>query len=390
MPDTNLQEDWRKLDERVESAQLAVSAQNAFGLNLLRAVVDKKPRGNVFLSPVSAFVALAMAEAGAAGSTRSAIRKTLALPVGIDEQQLHASLDALQCVLKMPGGAQLTLANALWTDQKAPVSPAFVELSQNVFRALAASLDFQDPAAARHINNWVSTNTKGKIPEIVTPDVVRAAVVILTNAVYFAAKWNSPFAKSDTVDAPFGHSDGSTRAVPMMHHADLKLAYREGPGFTGAALRYQASSVLFYALLPAAGTKPADVLAHLDLAALLKSDSEFDLDLKLPRFSLDFGESLSGYLKALGMDVAFHYPQANFRPMGSELFFISDVIQKTRLEVDEEGTVAAAATAVLMGAGAGRPKPQETKVLVFDRPFVALIADERTGALLFAGTIERP
>ena len=396
MPNQVTQEDWQKLDERVHNSQLAVAALNYFGMNLLRAVAHDKQGQNVFLSPLSVFLALAMTEGGSAGSTRAAMRKTLGLPER-EAAVLNESMDALQRVLSMPGGAQLLSANALWTAAKAPVSPEFVIIAEAVFRAHAASLAFTNPNAAKQINAWVSEQTNGKIPEIVTPDMVRSAVVILTNAVYFAGKWHSPFAKTDTHDEPFHHADGTTktvskmvpRMVPMMRHPDLKLAYRAGEYFEGAALRYQASSMYFYALLPDKGKSPGDVLARLD-PAKLNASGEYDVDLKLPRFSLDFGSSLASYLKTLGMDVAFHHPEADFRPMGSELLFISDVIHKTRLEVDEEGTVAAAATAVLMGAGAGMPKPREKKILVFDRPFVVVISDARTGALLFAGSIEQP
>jgi len=182
----------------------------------------------------------------------------------------------------------------------------------------------------------------------------------------------------------------TVKQVPMMHNADLKLAYRAGTGYEGAALRYQGSSILFYALLPEKGKTPADVLAQLDPAKLNAPGDEYDVDLKLPRFTFDFGASLTPFLKKLGMDVAFRYPEADFKAMGSPLFYISDVVHKTRIEVDEEGTVAAAATAVLMAAGAGMPKPKEKKVLVFNRPFVALIADARTGAVLFGGAVEQP
>ena len=157
-------------------------------------------------------------------------------------------------------------------------------------------------------------------------------------------------------------------------------------------LSYLRSSVFFYALLPEPGKTPKDVLESFnmdDLGRLSSEPPDFDLDLKLPRFSLDFSAGLGDDLKKMGMEIAFRYPEADFGPMGSREFFISDVIHKTRLEVDEKGTVAAAATAVLMAAGAAMI-PRQVKTLIFDRPFVALIGDSQTGALLFAGAIEAP
>ena len=155
-------------------------------------------------------------------------------------------------------------------------------------------------------------------------------------------------------------------------------------------LFYKESSVFFYALLPQPGQTPKDVLASLDVEHLTGGPAEFDLDLKLPRFSLDFSASLVEPLKKMGMDVAFHYPGADFAPMGSREFFISDVIHKTRLEVDEKGTVAAAATAVIMRAGSAMPQARPKKTLVFDRPFVVVIGESQTGAVLFSGVIEDP
>src|SRR3984957_2046376 len=367
--------------------KIAVAAQRTSGLHLLRDIVDRKPGENVFISPLSVFLALQMTEHGAAGATRTAMRKGLTLP-DLDAVKLNASSAALQSMLKAK--ASLTIANALWADQHFTLAPDFVKLCESSFGARAASLNFADPKAADQINDWVKTNTNGKIGSIVTPDIVKKAAVILTNAVYFAAQWRSEFAVSATADEPFHKTGGAAKTVKMMHQSRLTGAYRSSANFEGAMLYYKESSAFFYALLPQSGHTPTDVLASLDLARLATAPTDFDLDLKLPRFTLDFSASLVEYLKKMGMDVAFHYPGADFSPMGSRDFFISDVLHKTRLEIDENGTVAAAATAVIMRAGAAMRQQRPTKTLVFDRPFVALIADSQTGALLFAGVIEDP
>ncbi len=365
--------------------KIAVAAQRTFGLNLLRGLVARKAGENVFISPISVFLALQMTADGAAGSTLTAMRKALALP-NLPATEIDASSAALQNALK----ARVTIASALWADRHFPLAPAFVKLCGSVFNARAASLNFADPKAAAEINDWVKTNTNGKIDQIVTPDVVRGAAVILTNAVYFAAQWSSEFPASNTTDAPFHKTSGAIKTVSMMHQPRLTGAYRSGSNFDGALLDYKASTVFFYALLPHAGTTPKDALAALDLEHLTGAPADFDLDLKLPRITLDFSASLAEDLKKMGMDVAFHYPQADFLPMGSKKFYISDVLHKTRLEVDEKGTVAAAATAVIMMAGAMMMHPRPVKTLVFDRPFAVVIGDSRTGAVLFAGVIEDP
>jgi serine protease inhibitor len=376
-------------EKLIETAKTAVSAERTFGFHLLREIVDRKPGQNVFISPLSVFLVLQMTENGAAGSTRAAMRKVLALP-GVDAGASNASTAALESFLKERDSTKLTIANALWADRKFTLAPDFVKLCESVFSARAASLPFADPKAAAEINDWVKTNTNGKIASIVTPDAVAKAAVILTNAVYFAGKWRSEFSISETHDGVFHKTGGGTKTVPMMSQSDLKGAYQSGSNFEGATLYYKESSMFFYALLPKPGSTPKDVLASLEPEHLSGGPAEFDLDLKLPRFSLDFSASLVEYLEKMGMDIAFHYPQADFGPMGSKELFISDVIHKTRLEVDEKGTVAAAAAAVMMTAGAGMPQPRPRKTLVFDRPFVAVIGDSQSGAVLFAGAIEDP
>jgi serpin B len=375
-------------EQSVETAKIAVAAQRSFGLQLLRDMVGRNPRHNVFISPLSVFLALHMTENGAAGTTRTAMRKALALP-DLDAAALNASTAALLATLKSGDPAALAIANALWADRHFTLSPDFVKLCATQFGARATPLDFADARAAAEINDWVKTATNGKIANIVTADAVARAAVILTNAVYFAAAWRNEFPVSQTQTEPFHLTAGGSKSLPMMHQARLTGAYRAGGNFEGAMLYYKQSSMFLYALLPQPGSTPKDVLAALRVEDLAAGPSEFNLDLKLPRFNLDFSASLADYLKEMGMEVAFHYPDADFSPMGSRRFFISDVIHKTRLEVDEKGTVAAAATAVTVTAAA-MMRPRPTKTLVFDRPFVVLIGDSQTGALVFAGAIEEP
>jgi serpin B len=374
-------------DQSVETAKIAVTAGRSFGLRLLRDMVDRAPRQNVFISPLSVFLALQMAENGAAGATRTAMRKTLALP-DLDAAALNASTAGLEAALKARNPDALNIANALWADRRFTLAPDYVKLCSTLFGARAASLDFRDVSAAAEINDWVKAETKGKIGNIVSADTVAHAAVILTNAVYFAAGWRTQFPPAQTQTAAFHLTGGGSKNVPMMHQARVKAAYRAGSNFEGAMLYYQQSSIFMYALLPKEGTTPREVLGSLDAGQLTAGVSDSELDLKLPRFTLDFSSSLAGYLANMGMAAAFRYPGADFSAMGSGEFFISDVIHKTRLEVDEKGTVAAAATAVTVMATA--MVQRQVRTLVFDRPFVVLIGESQTGALLFAGVIENP
>jgi len=374
-------------DGSVEAAKISATAGRSFGVRLLRDMVDGAPRQNVFISPLSIFLALQMAENGAAGATRTAMRKTLDLP-DLDPATLNASTSGLESALKARNPDALNIANALWAGRRFTLAPDYVKLCSTLFGARAASLDFHDPRAAAEINDWVKAETKGKIGNIVSAETVAHAAVILTNAVYFAAGWRTQFPPSQTQAAAFHLTGGGIKNVPMMHQPRVKGAYRAGSNYEGAMLYYRESSIFLYALLPKLGATAKEVLGSLDAGQLTAGVSDADLDLKLPRFTLDFSASLAGYLANMGMAVAFHYPGADFSAMGTGEFFISDVIHKTRLEVDEKGTVAAAATAVTVTAAAMMQR--QVRTLVFDRPFVVLIGEPQTGAMLFAGVIENP
>lgn len=375
----------------IEQSKSAAESQNRFGLRLLDLEAAGHPKENIFISPVSLYLALAMTESGADGKTRAAMRKTLEISDSTSEEAMHQSGTALLESLRSQRGAELAIANALWSNPSMPLAPAFIERAKAAYDADARTLDFTKPGAAADIvNAWVKDKTKGKIPSIVTPEVMRSAQALLTNAVYFAGKWRHEFWEGDTTDADFHLTGNRTKKVRMMLHRTLRGAYKAGDGYEAAALGYQGSSVAMYVMLPAEGVTPEQALSKAAPASLIGQNQPFDLELHLPRFSIGYSTSLKETLTKMGMGIAFEYPGAEFAPMGSPLFFISQVIHKTRLEVDEKGTVAAAATAVIMRAGAGAPKPQEKKVLTFDRPFAVMICDSATGAVLFEGVVYEP
>jgi serpin B len=405
---------------------IAAHALSDFGLKLVADVADHNRQKNVFVSPLSVFFALAMTEGGSRGQTQAAMRTSLAIPSTTGEDELHQSASALLKSLNAQKGVQLSIANALWSDPRAPLAHRFVDRCRTFYQADVTTLKLDSPSAADTINNWVKQKTQGKIPTIVTPDALRGSPAVLTNAVYFKGGWEYTFSKDETREGDFhlansnvakpkaaggpaapgpkgsmnegSMKDGSMKdssmkedsikKVPFMHRSLIPHAYRSGPGFEVAALPYANSNTVLYAILPAPGTAPEDALAKVSVPDLLSSYQTPDLDLKLPRFTLDFTTSLKDSLERLGMAPAFH-ANGDFAPLGSPEFYIGDVLHKTRLEVDEEGTVAAAATAVIMVGSAMLP-PTPKKTLVFDRPFALLLCDSQTGAILFAGVIYDP
>ncbi len=368
-------------------ARIAAKAQTAFGLRLLSVLAKADAHHNVFISPSSVFLALGMLESGAAGDTRAALRSTLDIPAGVSETALHESAAALSRSLRRQDGPEIAIANALWADRQITLAPDFVAQCRRFYEAQAETLDFHDAGAAPAINAWVAKSTRNKITEIVSARAVAASKAILANAMYFKGTWQQPFDPKQTQNGAFHRADGTVKQVPFMRQAGLRRTYRSGDGYEAALLPYDARLVLCV-LLARAGVDVGGALAKVDVRRLVDSDEPVELDLRLPRFTLDYGSSLKTALTQMGMGVAFEYGKADFAPLGSREFFVGDVIHKTRLELDEEGTVAAGVTAII--APMGMPRPLEKKTMVVDRPFGLLLWDRQTEAVIFAGLVYEP
>lgn len=377
-------------DSWISAEDGVAQSLHAFGLTLLQQEVSQTPKQNVFISPLSVFLALAMTETGAGGETKAAMRRALALPADVSQEEVNESTVGLMRKLRGSRGAELTIANALWVDVRAMIAPEFARVCQEVYDAAVRALDLNEPSAAMAINQWVAEKTRGKIPRIVTPEATADLAAVITNAVYFKGKFCDPFEKEATQSKPFHLASGGEKLVPMMWQGGLNGAYRFGKRFEAAVLRYAGCAIELYMLLPTKGVGPEEILTEESLADLFVEQEPVELDLSMPRFTIDCTSQLKEPLTRMGMGIAFQYPGADFTPLGSPLFFIGEVIHKTRLEVDEEGTVAAAATAVLMDTASAYWRISKKKPLVFDRPFAVLLRDARSRADLFAGVVYDP
>jgi serpin B len=364
----------------------AAFSLETFGLALLQQEAAAAPKQNIFVSPLSIFLALCMTQNGAAGDTKAAIRKVLGVRVGATDEALNESAAKLFKSLQSSSDAELTIANGLWVDVRSTVAPNFVRVCQEVYAATAQALDFNDPCSVMVINSWVSEKTRGKIPEIVTAKGVAGLPAILTNAIFFKGAFDNPFPKEATEPRPFYLTEGRQKIVPMMRLDGLDDSYRCGKGFEAAVLRYKGSGIALYMLLPTKGMHPEQVLTEECVRELLLARASVELDLSMPRFALDSDNDLRESLTRLGMSIAFQMPGADFSSLGTPAFFIGGVRHKTRLEVDEQGTVAAAATSEWLDFGF----PLQRKALVFDRPFAVLLRDTTSGAILFAGVVYEP
>jgi serpin B len=366
-------------------------ADAAFGFNMLRQLTHEAPRQNVFISPFSISNAMQMVLNGAKGRTQSQIRKALSL----DEMPLADVNEANRLILaavSAPGKTTtLSVANALWFDNQAEIVPAFQETCSHSYQAQTTKLDFQSADAAPAVNRWVSGITHGKISQLVSSGDLQGMAAVLTNAIYFKGNWTTPFKSENTKDALFTGEDGKTHTVPLMY-VRHSFGYTDTGSFQAVSLRYQDDHTSMVILLPHEGTSLGSVISGLNTASWQSVEhalAEQDVELFLPRFKLQYKANLNDPLLQMGMPLAFGR-QADFSGMSRQVGAISKVIHKSVLEVDEKGTVAAAATGVVMTMAMAMPRHQEPVVVRVDHPFIVIIEDNQTGVVLFTGAVYDP
>lgn len=385
------QKHMRPKDKEADK-RAVVEGNNVFAFDLYAKLKDTK--GNLFLSPFSISTALGMTSAGARGNTATQMAK--ALHFELEQRRLHPALGALAAYLQAEEegrGYRLHIANALWGQEGSTFLPEFLDLTQRSYNAGLRQVDFrkQTEQARRTINDWVEEKTQDKIKELLKPtDLSPATRLVLTNAIYFLADWAHQFKKRATRNAPFTLTDGDKVDVPTMHQTE-HFRYGESDGFQALELPYKRNELSIIIFLP----KKADGLADFEkaltakvLAKTLADIHRENVSVALPKFEFTAEFKLGKALQALGMIDAFNGRLADFSGMtGRKDLFISKVIHKAFVKVDEKGTEAAAATAVVMEAGIEADKPKTFRA---DHPFLFLIRENKTGAVLFIGRVLDP
>lgn len=375
--------------------QTLVDGNNAFALDLYQSL--RTQNGNLILSPFSISLALAMTYAGARGETEAQMANVLRFG---SQEQLHSAFNALDLALeetpivldKEQEPMQLNIANSVWAEQTFTFRPDFLDTLSVNYGAGIHLLDFitQPEPSRREINNWVSDETNDKIRDLLPEDSIKPTTkMVLVNAIYFKADWLSPFDANDTRDGDFKLLDGSKVTVPMMGH-QLNIPYFAGDGFAAAELPYVGESAVMTLLVPDEG-RFEEIESKLNGAMfneVLTNLSQADVTLRMPKFEYESAFSLTDTLAGMGMPLAFDKDFADFSGMtDQQALFIGNIIHKAFVKVDEEGTEAAAATAVIMDlATAMEPE----NILIIDRPFIYFIRDVDSGQILFIGRVMNP
>lgn len=374
------------LDPRLAAADVK------FGFKLYAELSRQTAEQNIFVSPASVALCLAMAYNGAEGETRQAMARALETQaMSLDE--LNRAYSGLRAALENPDAkVKLQIANSLWARQGLKFKPDFIRRTQDYFGAQVTALDFSDPSSPATINRWVSDKTNGKIDKIID-QIDGNSVLFLINAIYFKGAWAKTFDQAKTREQDFTLVRGSKR-VPMMSQSG-NYQYLETKDFQAVSLPYGGGRVSFYVFLPAQSSSLAAFEKSLNEAnwqQWMGQFSEREGDISLPRFRVTYETGLNDALKALGMGVAFDEGRANFSGMielGGQNVYISRVKHKTFAEVNEEGTEAAAVTSTEMRATSMRAPMQRFRMVV-DRPFFCAIRDNTSGAVLFMGSIYDP
>ena len=348
---------------------------------------------NPVISPLSAYLCLAMLMPGAEGNTRAEFEKIL----GADWEQVSAlCADIAAQLAKLEGGTRLDLANSIWADDdKAAIEEEWLKTVKACFGPEVYTADLPSEEALKAINKWVNDKTNGMIPKLHDEKYDKNTVLVLLNALYMKAEWMNKFNAEDTYDRDFTKADGSAAAVPFMNLHETYESYIKAGGAEGAMLRYNDGRLTFMALMPEDGDARGYAAslngAKLkELMAAAKADTF--MNLSMPKFAAGYSVYLKDALKAMGMTDAFDPDLADLSGVGRGAdgpLYISSVLQKVRVDVDEEGTEAAAVTEAVMAEKMSLPVDEPIE-LTFDKPFVYAIADTETGVPLFVGVMENP
>ena len=374
--------------------ELLKKSRDSNGETAMNSDMDHMPFSTL-VSPLSVALALSMTANGAAGNTLAQFQDVLG--GGVDLVELNTACAQLMADYQGLGGStKCAIANSLWVDPEGQIKDDFIGQCRGIFDAQVFSAQLSEPGIVKDLNSWVSQHTNKMIPEIIDQPFPEETACLLVNALYLKNSWLSEFDPLSTHTMDFHHAGGPDSQVEYLRKFDTQLSYLQGKGAQGVVLPYDDGRLAFVAILPDLYPDSPDFgqwLNNLEgnsLSQLInnREDAIF-LSFAMPKFSAEWKGNLEDTLPLLGLEDAFVPGAADFSSLGDspEGYYISQVIHATKIEVNEKGTEAAAATVVAAGSGTAAP-PQEGITLILDRPFLYGIVDLHTGVPLFLGTYE--
>ncbi len=370
--------------ELPEKGDKIVESVNTFGLNVFSEIVEtENPETNIIISPLSLNIALSMVYNGADGQTSEEMKNVLEYQnLTIDEINdcYYLLIDQLQSVDRK---VELSIANSLWIDNKLPVYAEFLNTLQKKYYAEAENIDFSDPETVGEINKWVKKQTNRKIKKIIND--TKGDKMALLNAIYFEGKWHFDFDKSNTSPQDFMLPDSSIIEVEtMMQKKSLKKGYSEY--YKAVELPYGQGNFVMDLFVPNEGYSIANILDTLqNFNQIINDFTQQQVEVYLPKFELDYKITLNQVLKTIGMEKAFDQ-SANFNKISEKDLFISRVLQKSYIKVDEKGTEAASVTYV----GLTETALPDFSTVKFNRPFIYIIREVSTNTIIFTGRVSDP
>ncbi len=381
--------DPNEIRELNEIEKKVVSSSDEFGFNLLKSINEVEGEKNTFISPLSVSMAMGMALNGASGTTYDAMQSILQFNSLTNEEINQAYKSLIELLTQVDQKVKFQIANSIWYRNSMQFEKEFIDINKKYFDAEVAGLNFDDPNSVNRINNWVNVNTNGNINKIIEL-IPQDAIMYLINAIYFKGTWKFEFDKKNTQEDLFTLSNGDKVNCQMMAQQNEKFSYYANANFQAIDLPYGEGNFSMTIILPNADKTTNEIINQLNIEnwnSWLSNFSEQTGALQLPKFKLEKEYKLNDILAALGMEIAFSY-YADFtnlyKPGG---VFISEVKHKTFVDVNEEGTEAAAVTSVELSyksVGVGG------FFMRVDRPFIFVIREKNSGSFLFMGKIINP
>ena len=355
---------------------------NAFALNLMHTLTGMEPQ---VVSPLSVAYLMGMLANGTNGDTQKEIMATL----NMDVNSINSLNESYRAVISMASKhdrqTTINIANIIAANKDISIKPEFAKLVGDMYKADVESLDFSSPKALKHINGWCKKQTEGMIPSIID-QLDPNTISVLMNAIYFNGTWTDKFDPNQTKEENFRGYTRDIKRVNMMHRND-KYFFANSQDFDAVQIPYGDRSFQMMVLLPHEGKSIDDMMSTLTSAKLDQVRQSMDeclVDLKLPRFTTEVEQPLNEVISTLGAPSIFT-TRANFSHLANGNFFVSKMLQKAKIEVSEEGTKAAAVTAAIMTMSALAPDEPRRVDFHADHPFVYVISEAQTGAILFVG-----